>query len=178
MSISLFTLYRLTLFSAIRLYKAADCDDINDGTDFCDRTTFAMSIGLVSGVIALIWMVLGARLPAIADVILGWLMFVAWIFAIGYITFGNDEDVPARNPGNLYFATWAGFILACLLASDSLRSLFLATCGGNKGETSTTEEAKADKAAAEEDVAVDEELASVEDAPVDEIAAVTGDDKK
>ena len=97
-------------------------------------------------------------------------MLIAWVFAIGYITFGNAEDVPARNIGNLYFSTWAGFILSCLLASDSLRSLFLATCGGDKGET-TTEEAKAD-------AAVDEELASVEDASADEVAAATGDDKK
>jgi hypothetical protein len=130
-----------------------------------------MSIGLVSGVIALVWMVCGARLPAIADVILGWLMLVAWVFAIGYITFGNDEDVPARNIGNLYFATWAGFILSCLLASDSLRSLFVATIG--RGGETTTEEAKPDMAAAEEDVAVDEEFASAE-----EVAADKGDDKK
>jgi hypothetical protein len=170
MSISLFIV--LHYFPAIRLYKSRNCDDIDDGTDFCDRTTFAMSIGLVSGIIALIWMLLGARLPSIADVILGWLMLVAWVFAIGYITFGNDEDVPARNIGNLYFATWAGFILSCLLASDSLRSLFLATMGGGGGETPTAE-AKPDKAVAEEDVAVDEEFASAE-----EVAADTGDDKK
>jgi hypothetical protein len=131
-----------------------------------------MSIGIVSGCIAAVWMVCGARLPGIADVILGWCMLVAWVFAIGYITFGNEEDVPARNIGNLYFATWAGFILSCLLASDSLRSLFVNARGGDGGETST-EEAKADKAVAEEDVAVDEELASA-----DEVAADTGDDKK
>jgi hypothetical protein len=131
-----------------------------------------MSIGVVSGCIASIWMVCGARLPGIVDVILGWCMLVAWVFAIGYITFGDEEDVPARNIGNLYFATWAGFILSCLLASDSLRSLFVNARGGDGGETST-EEAKADKAVAEEDVAVDEELASA-----DEVAADTGDDKK
>jgi hypothetical protein len=136
-----------------------------------------MSIGVVSGCIASIWMVCGARLPGIVDVILGWCMLVAWVFAIGYITFGDEEDVPARNIGNLYFATWAGFILSCLLASDSLRSLFLSACGGDGGETST-EEAKADKAVAEEDVAVDEESASAEDKLAGEVAADTGADKK
>jgi hypothetical protein len=105
-----------------------------------DFTNFATALNchvhwVVSGIIALIWMILGARLPAIADVILSWLMLVAWVFAIGYITFGDEEDVPARNIGNLYFATWAGFILACLLASDSLRSLFIAISGGDGGET-------------------------------------------
>jgi hypothetical protein len=131
-----------------------------------------MSIGLVSGIIALFWMFLGARLPAMVDVILGWLMLVAWVFAIGYITFGDEEDVPARNIGNLYFATWASFILSCLLASDSLQSLLRSKCGGDGGETTT------DKAAAEEDVAVDEEFASAEEKLVGEVATDTGDDKK
>jgi hypothetical protein len=107
----------------------------------------------VSGVFSLIWMGLGSKLPAIVEVILCWLML---------------EDVPAQNVGNLYFATWTGFIIACLLASASLRGLVIKE--GDEGDT-TTEEAKPERAA-------DEENAGVEDTSTDEVAADTGDDKK
>jgi hypothetical protein len=54
---------------------------------------------------SLIWIGLGSKLPAIVEVILCRLMLVAWVFAAIYVTFGDDEDVPAQNVGNLYFAT-------------------------------------------------------------------------
>jgi amino acid transporter len=145
-----------------------------DDNDFCSRTVFAMSLGVVSGVVAFLWMILGAKLPAIVDTILGWLMLAAWVFGIGYITFGDKEDVPARNIGNLYFATWAGFIISCLLASGSLRALFHSKFGDGEGENTTEEAKEPEKAANEEDMPVDEENA----APVDEVAADTEDDKK
>jgi amino acid transporter len=162
-------------FPAIRLYKSRNCDDDKDDDDFCDRTVFAISIGVVSGCVAFIWMICGTRLPAIADVILGWLMLIAWIFAVGYITFGDDDASPAKNIGNLYFVTWTGFIISCLVASSSLRAMFVTVGfggGGDEGE-STTEEAKPERAADEENVlAVDEEKVSSEDAPVDDEVAV------
>jgi hypothetical protein len=162
-------------FPAIRLYKSSHCDDDDvvdffDLDDFCNRTVFAISIGVVSGCIAFIWIFCGAKLPAIADVIMGWLMLIAWVFAVGYITFGDDDDSPAKNIGNLYFATWTSFIISCLLASSSLRAMFTTAFGGggDEGEI-TAEEVKPEKAADEENVlAADEENVPSEDAPADE----------
>jgi hypothetical protein len=122
----------------------------------------------------------GARLPPIADTVLGWAMLAAWVFGVGYITFGDDREAPARNIGNLYFATWASFLITCLLASSGLRAMFV---GGDDAET-TTEEAKPREAFDEENVEpreeADEVKAAAEDVPEDEavVAADTGDVKK
>jgi hypothetical protein len=164
-------------FPAVRLYKSRNCngddDDFFGGSfteqdAFCNRTIFAISIGVVSGCVSFIWMIFGARLPALADVIMGWLMLTGWVFAILNITFGDEGEAPARNIGNLYFATWAGFIISCLLASSNLRAMFV-TAGseGNEGEI-TTEEVKPERAADEENgLSGDENNMSSDEVAVD-----------
>jgi hypothetical protein len=161
----------LTHFPASRLHKSYGCDEEGiEDTDFCSRVNFGVALGLVSGVVAAIWMVCGAKLPGIVDTVLGWAMLAAWVFGVGYITFGDEDKAPARTIGNLYFATWASFIFSTILASSGVRSLF---SRGDAAET-TTEEAKPEMAADEENAAAEEEIDVAEDAAAEDDAAKEG----
>ncbi|OEU14864.1 hypothetical protein FRACYDRAFT_269700 [Fragilariopsis cylindrus CCMP1102] len=69
---------------------------------------------------------------------------IVWTIAWGFITFGEG---PGHSLGNLYFSTWAAFIISILITADcfhdcmvnnriisSMKSVFLS------GMTTTTEE--------------------------------------
>lgn len=116
----------VVMSSAVRLFKNEECDDVDSGDandEFCDRTKLAVSLGAICGVVGVVWVGLGACFPAIVDAILGMAMLAAWCFGVGYITFGGLK-APAQDLGNLYFATWASFILAVKLTGDGAGKVF------------------------------------------------------
>jgi hypothetical protein len=155
----------VVMSAATRLYKSTDCDDDDVrlvSETFCDRTTFAFSLGAIGGFIALVWAVIGKWMPAILDAVLGWLMIAAWCFGVGKLTFSGSA--PAQDLGNLYFASWASFIMATKLSGDGAGKVFgLATGSGGGGDETTEEqqEATADKG---DEKAADEKAAD-EEAP-------------
>jgi hypothetical protein len=111
----------VVMASGSRLYKNINCNNIE--SDRCDRTEFAFSLGVITGVISLVWLVFGSRISDKVDACLGILMLAAWCFGIGYITFGGDK-APARGLGNLYFSTWIAFMISCFLAANGMKVLF------------------------------------------------------
>jgi hypothetical protein len=120
----------VTMVAASRIFQDFNCDNFD--SDFCDRTQFAISLGAISGLFSAIWLPCGARLPAIVDGFLGICMLVLWVFGVAYITFGGNK-APAFDLGNLYFATWISFMLACRLAANGAFNIFTKGRGGDDG---------------------------------------------
>ena len=141
----------VVMAAATRLYKSINCDDSYDSPDpmddKCDRTTFAFLLGAIGGIIGLVWMVAGKFAPKIVDAVLSFLMIAAWCFGVAKITFGNDLKAPAKNLGNLYFASWACFMMAITLTGDGAGKV-LGLVKGKEGET--TEEAQQEAPQTEE----------------------------
>jgi hypothetical protein len=142
----------VVMSAATRLYKTTDCDDDDQrivSETFCDRTKFALSLGAIGGIIALCWMVIGKWMPAIVDAVLAFLVLAAWCFGVTKFTFGSSA--PGQDLGNLYFASWASFIMATRLAGDGAGKIFgfLKVGGGEEAtpEEEQQEEAPTDKAA-------------------------------
>lgn len=120
--------------AATRLFKTKECDDVHSGDtfdDYCERTKFAVALGAICGLLGVVWVGLGACFPAIVDAIMGMAMLAAWCFGVGYITFGGDK-APAQELGNLYFATWASFMMAIKLAGDGAGKVFGFVTGGEE----------------------------------------------
>ena len=121
----------VVLVSASRQYDSWDCDQSDsDVDDQCKRTKLAVSVGVISGFIGLVWALLGcfvakkwSKFAKILELGLTWFIFILWIFAIIYVTFGGDQRA-VRTLGNLYFFTWASFFLSAAMAMTALKNVF------------------------------------------------------
>lgn len=115
----------IAMSSASRLYKFRNCDSRDVAQ--CRRLQYAFSLGVISGIISFLWLLIGARCHMMLDAFLSVLMLVLWCFAVAYTTFG--EAAPAYNLGNLYFSTWFSFVISCRLASAGLHNMFTSMTG-------------------------------------------------
>jgi hypothetical protein len=145
----------VVMAAATRLYKSMECDeDVPDALDdMCDRTKLAFALGAISGFVGLIWIFVGKLFPAMIDVVMACLALAAWCFGVGYITFG--DDAPAKVLGNLYFSTWASFIMAIKLVGDAAGNVFGKVAGEGQ-EQPAAQEPKEE--APKEDKGGDEEV--------------------
>jgi hypothetical protein len=132
----------VTMMAATRLYDDEGCDD-NNSSDFCKRTTFALSLGATSALLSGVWFFVGAtthhQLKKMVDTVAACLLLGAWSFGIAYILFGNEH--PATFLGNLYFFTLASFGTACHLGSSAIFCLV----GSMWDKTTNTDDKGADK---------------------------------
>ena len=127
----LFTANFVVMASASRIWKYEDCaeddydDDLADShfEKFCNRSLFAAFLGLLSGLSGVLICYLRLK---IVDQIGSMLSLVAWCCAAVYVTYtyadvGPYENTgPGKDPGTLYFATWACVIISLKMASKLL----------------------------------------------------------
>lgn len=111
----------------------------------CDRTKFAVSLGCISAIIALVWMVVGkffmkGHMGSMLDKVLVWLLLAFWTFGVAYLTF-DEGKAPAQQLGNVYFFTWGSWALLVFMAMTRVQF--------TKDEV-TAEPAKDDKGDAED----------------------------
>lgn len=132
----------LVMISASRLYQNFDCKDrkdwggwdesAGDEGDFvdmldaiCHRTQFAIGAGVISGVIAAVWLLIQLCAPGfravILEIIISVLMFIAWCFGVGFVTFGNNDRAPGADFGNLYFSTWGALVFCGMLVYGAIK---------------------------------------------------------
>jgi len=121
----------IVMSSAVRLWKHRDCENLE--TTNCRRLEYSFSLGVISGVVAFCWLLIGARLPVLADAILSLLMLVLWCLAVAYTTFGDAS--PAYTLGNLYFSTWLSFIISCRLIAAGIQNVIASMKGEEGGES-------------------------------------------
>eukprot|EP00978_Attheya_sp_CCMP212_P024466 scaffold76818_cov62-Attheya_sp.AAC.3 len=133
----------VVLASSVKIYNASTCDSFSDN-EFCRRTKFAISIGVIGMIMALVGSIMSAwgMMSPLIEVITSVTLFGLYCFGVGYITFG---DGPGTAIGNLYFSIWAGFILSGALLAASLKDMRGAKSGD--GDVAPAAEAKADEEA-------------------------------
>ena len=107
----------ISMSSAGRKWQDADCVD-NVDTDLCLRTSFAVILGLVSGVIG-VSMVLATNCLAMQGTSLA--VSAAWCAGVARTTYGSAA--PGKNVSVLYLSTWACLALALHMASVSMREI-------------------------------------------------------
>merc|ERR1712113_574770 len=80
----------------------------------CRATKFAISIGVIFGLVSLVSIVLShlGTLQLVGELFLSVLSLVFYSFGVGFIT---ADEGPGSSLGNLYFATWAGFIFSMMI---------------------------------------------------------------
>jgi hypothetical protein len=140
----------VAMMGAVRVYQSDfTCSD-SDTSAHCKRTKFAIALGCISSFFSVVWVVMGHKAAAMIDTGFSVIMLIMWAFGVSYITFGNSA--PGAFLGNLYFGTWASFILVLQAAVAGLREMFFKDEGDDNQETGTgntpaQDEEKGDKPA-------------------------------
>ena len=171
----------VVLVTASRQYDDWYCDkDDLVQDDQCKRTSLAVGVGVISGLVGLVWAFLGSilarkcnKIAVMLDFLLAWFIFVLWIFAIIYVTFGGQQAA-ARALGNLYFFTWASFCLSTSMAMQSIKGLFNRNQESADGDAHEEEEQEVKVPAPKEaprDEAVVEVLPEDQDERLSEVEA-------
>jgi len=112
----------IVMGASIRVFESFECNlDVMKSAPTCRDCKFAISAAVIGTVIALFpplsFLFLHVTLTTV-ELILSVVMVIIWSFGLGFITFGQG---PGHSIGNLFFATWATFILSCWIAADCYR---------------------------------------------------------
>jgi len=99
-------------------FKAGTC---NTSSSMCKRNDYAIAVGSFGAVIPVISMVLVKveKMTALIDLCLSSVIFLLYIFAVGFVTFGSGPA--SRTVSNLYLSIWIGFLLCLFLAIGSFQ---------------------------------------------------------
>jgi hypothetical protein len=124
----------VVMSSAIREWQDQDCAD--NGSDYCNRTTLALIIGVISGGTAFAMFILRNEM---LEKIGSFTLLAAWCFGAAYVTFDKG---PGASAGTLYFSTWANLMLSLNMAATFLKEMFPIVPGGNEGEAEGDTDAK------------------------------------
>jgi hypothetical protein len=115
----------IVLGCSIRVYKAASCNDPDDGSatisEYCKRCKLAISLGVVGFVISTIMTIfslLQQQLTAVNEFLINAIFLILWCFGVSFITFGAS---PGSTIGNLYFSTWITFLMSVFSFAVSFR---------------------------------------------------------
>lgn len=87
------------------------------GAVFCNRTVFAITLGTICAAFSLFVVamkIITQKSFFVVEGLVAILLALAWSFGVGYIT---GEDGPGAPLGNLYYFTWASFLVSCALSS-------------------------------------------------------------
>lgn len=112
----------LLAFSVVVMGTSAniyDADCTIDGRDatWCRRTALAVSLGTIGTIFSVV--IVGLKIltqsPFVLEVVLSFLLFLAWAIGIGYIT---SELGPGAPIGNLYHFSWFSFLCTFLIGSS------------------------------------------------------------
>lgn len=106
-------------------------EDQRDTSEFCTRTRFAVALGAIGGLFALVWTFVAHRAPVVVDRIFCILVCVLWVAAVSVITFGGSHKAPGTQVGNLFFFTWASCGIATMMALDACSGMWLANNNNN-----------------------------------------------
>eukprot|EP00545_Synedropsis_sp_CCMP1620_P014187 CAMPEP_0119015440 /NCGR_PEP_ID=MMETSP1176-20130426/11013_1 /TAXON_ID=265551 /ORGANISM="Synedropsis recta cf, Strain CCMP1620" /LENGTH=315 /DNA_ID=CAMNT_0006968731 /DNA_START=69 /DNA_END=1016 /DNA_ORIENTATION=+ len=114
------------------------CKDFGKGSEFCKRTNYAISLGVLGTVIAMvaIFLMKTGKMSPMMESGTAFLALILYTFGVGFITFGNG---PATTISNLYFAVWIGFALTIFLFFECFRE-FMASRSAGSSENTTDDE--------------------------------------
>lgn len=114
----------VVMAASVRVYTAFECDlQVMKAAPTCAASTYAIAASVIATATALLLTLTGCFTSVIARRIEGAgavLMVPIWSIGLGFITFGEG---PGRSIGNLFFATWAAFVISCLIVAECYRDL-------------------------------------------------------
>ena len=119
----------VVLASGSQIFSDAPCSSaIISGSSGCQRTAYAISIGVLGMVFPAIALAMThfGKMTLSVEISISVLLFILYIFGVGFVTFGTG---PATAVGNLYFSIWIGFSIAFFIVSDCVRE-YLDSSGG------------------------------------------------
>lgn len=99
-----------------------DSDDY--GTGYCERLKFSISLGAIGTVVAGTCSLLTFKMSNELNGFVSFIVLFAWSLGVAFATFGNKS--PANRVGNLYFSSWAAFVMSLFMVSTSVKN-YLAT---------------------------------------------------
>jgi hypothetical protein len=101
------------------IFNDSGCKSLDLDTSGCNRTKFAIGLGLASGILSLV-MLPFKHAPMICHLVMGLLLFCSWCCGVGFITFGSG---PGINLGNVYFATWISLFLCLNITTTAFKGM-------------------------------------------------------
>jgi hypothetical protein len=109
----------VVMAGSTRVYQAFECDlEVMKLAPTCSDSRYAIAASVIGTVTALILTLTSCLTSNIARQMEGVgaaLMVLIWSVGLGFITFGEG---PGRSIGNLFFATWAAFVISCLIVAE------------------------------------------------------------
>eukprot|EP00558_Chaetoceros_sp_UNC1202_P008644 CAMPEP_0197246256 /NCGR_PEP_ID=MMETSP1429-20130617/10759_1 /TAXON_ID=49237 /ORGANISM="Chaetoceros sp., Strain UNC1202" /LENGTH=315 /DNA_ID=CAMNT_0042706875 /DNA_START=33 /DNA_END=980 /DNA_ORIENTATION=+ len=122
--------YMLLVASIIVLGSSSKLKTKNEGlcdmniNELCRRTNYAVALGVIGAALAIIPIVL-THMGALITMVEGIIAFTSLVFyCVGVAAITNSKYGPANTIGNLYFASWAGFLLSVLLTFTCVKERF------------------------------------------------------
>jgi hypothetical protein len=118
----------VVLAASVRVFRAFECDlQVMEAAPTCFDSRYAIATSSIGTFTALLLVTITAgwccrnstvalRMEGVGAV----LMVIIWSIGLGFITFGEG---PGRSIGNLFFATWAAFIISCLIVAECYRDV-------------------------------------------------------
>jgi energy-converting hydrogenase Eha subunit E len=105
-------------------------------SDPCKRNKFAISLGSVGTVIGLVisFMANAGKLHVYMETATAFLVFALYTAGVALITFDTGSGITI---GNLYFSTWAGFIVSVFLLVECYHGVKEEREGGTSINTAT-----------------------------------------
>jgi hypothetical protein len=119
----------VVLAASVRVYQSFQCDlEVMKLVPTCTESKYAIAVSVIGTATAILFSLITTLCQSssrttsktkIARRIEGLgatVMVLIWSVGFGFITFGQG---PGRTIGNLFFATWAAFIISWLIVADS-----------------------------------------------------------
>jgi len=112
----------IAMGGSVRVFQAYDCAQPAMNTNnTCTDSKIGIAMTVVGGILALIMVGIGGIGSSLTEYIekVGSISTtVVWTVALGVITFGEG---PGHSLGNLFFATWGGWITSVMITADCFK---------------------------------------------------------
>jgi len=124
--IALTAITGIAMSESVRTFQAFECDlAAMNSNNTCIDSKVAISMTVLGAILSLAMVCLLSGFDGIGDSLTEYIesigavsTTIVWTILLGFVTFGEG---PGHSIGNLFFATWGGFIISILITADCFR---------------------------------------------------------
>lgn len=132
----------VVLVSSIQLYfngvviqgEQYVCKDNEEGSEqgdhgsgYCERLEFSIALGAIGTFVAGICSVFSFKVSKVVNASVSFVMLFLWALGVAFVTFGDKS--PGNGVGNLYFSSWAAFVMSLFMVSTTIKDFLAARDG-------------------------------------------------
>jgi len=110
----------VVLASSADIFIAGEC--MGSGSALCTRTKYALSLGCVAGFFSFGAIGLSSLGKMVKNLELGIALLVFFMYCAG-VALITGSSGPGQGMGNLYFASWIGFVISLFLSASCMQDL-------------------------------------------------------